>query len=130
MRKIVRLTESDLTRIVRRVINESSQIDGFDYVGEKTMNDNSKVEVYGKHHGGFRILVMTGLKNHKGEDMRVVKVMVNLPGGEFVDVGQEEMGKSWIVIDGLNDMKLKNLIHSAEKLGRFKIDWDNAPKMK
>jgi hypothetical protein len=129
MAKIIRLTESDLNRIIRKVINESFQVEGFDYVGEKTMNDNSKVEVYGKQHRGFKVLVMTGIKNHNGEDVRVVKVMVYLPGGEFIDVGQEEMGKSWIKVSDPNDIKLKDLIDSAENLGRFRTNWDNTPKM-
>ena len=29
MKKIIRLTESDLTRIIRRVINETTEIDEF-----------------------------------------------------------------------------------------------------
>jgi len=128
-KRIVRLTESDMNRLVKKVINESFHIDGFDYVGEKSMNDGSKVDVYGKQHKGFKLLVMTGLKNHKGEDVRVVKVMVNLPGGEFIDAGQEEMGKSWIIVDSPNDNKLIDLIKSAENLGKFKVNWNNTPKM-
>jgi len=49
MKKIIRLTESDLTRIIRRVINETTEIDEFFNPFKRKKNDNEhyiKVEKF------------------------------------------------------------------------------------
>jgi hypothetical protein len=49
MKKIIRLTESDLTRIVRRVINETTEIDEFFNPFKRKKNDDEhyiKVEKF------------------------------------------------------------------------------------
>jgi len=42
MKKIIRLTESDLMRIVRRVINENTEPSKGDYLSLKCINPNTK----------------------------------------------------------------------------------------
>jgi len=49
MKKIIRLTESDLTKIIRRVINETTEIDEFFNPFKRKKNDNEhyiKVEKF------------------------------------------------------------------------------------
>ena len=61
MKKIIRLTESDLTRIIRRVINETTEIDEFfnpfkrkknddeHYIKVKKFRSKNDVKLFSKH---------------------------------------------------------------------------------
>ena len=132
MGKVVRLTESDLNRIVRRTIMEmegsSDKLNppGFNFLGEKSNN-----EIYGQNHGRFRILlVVTPKQTSEYGDFFYVKCMIQLVSGETIDVGQQEFGKSVHKISGNDDIMLKRLIHSAKNLGEFRVSYDNTPRMK
>ena len=47
MKKIVKLTENDLTRIVKRVINENDRVYGYDNIKslEKNLKDDEYIEM-------------------------------------------------------------------------------------
>ena len=131
MGKVIRLTESDLVRIVKKTIKEmegsSEKLnpDGFKFLGEKGGN-----EYYGQQHRGFGIvLIISPKQTSEYEDFFNVKCLVQLPGGEFLDIGQEEFGKSVYKISDSNDVMLKKLIRSAENLGKFRVGWDNTPRL-
>ena len=132
MGKVVRLTESDLNRIVRRTIIEmegsSDKLNppSFDFLGEQGGN-----EIYGQKHRGFRILLMVTPKQTSDMgDFFYVKCVVQLPGGELLDVGQQEFGKSVHKILGNDDVMLKKLVHGAKNLGEFRTSYDNTPRMR
>jgi hypothetical protein len=129
-KKIVRLTEADLVRMVKRIINESFNISEFEFLGETRSSDNDVIEILGKKHRGFQVLVFTTVKSTPDGDVRIVKVMIQLAGGEIINIGQKEFGKDWIAIKGEKDGNLHSLINSAEALGRFRLQWDNAPRLK
>ena len=63
-------------------------------------------------------------------DFFYVKCVVQLPGGELLDVGQQEFGKSVHKILGNDDVMLKKLVHGAKNLGEFRTSYDNTPRMR
>ena len=81
MVRILRLTESDLVSLVKRVINESFNISEFEFLGETKSNDNDVIEILGKKHRGFQVMVFTTVKSTSNGDVRIVKVMIQLAGG-------------------------------------------------
>ena len=52
MRKVIKLTENDLVRIVKRIINENfsdqKTLGDLEFIGEKEEGSNKKVRVYSK----------------------------------------------------------------------------------
>jgi len=132
MIKVVRLTESNLVRLVKRTIMEmegsSDKLNprGFEFAGEKNKN-----EYYVQGHQGFKILLITTPKQtSEMEDYFQVKCMLTLPGGEYVDIGQDTFGKSVLKVSGNDDDKLKKLINNAKNTGEFRRSYDNTPRMK
>jgi len=136
MRKVVRLTERDITRIIRRIINESDEeledynkksfnIPDFDYKGEQT-KDNHKIEIFARRERGFAIQILTTIMDN---GRRVAKVLVLLFGGETIDITQQKENKSWVVIKDGNDEKLRSLIEYAMNYGKFRNDYDNTPRL-
>ncbi len=136
MKKIVKLNERDLQRIIRRVINESDEeledyneksfnIPDFDYIREVT-KDNRKVEIFARRERGFAIQILTTIMD---DGRRVAKVIVLLFGGETIDITQEKENRSWVVIEDGNDEKLRSLIRYAMNFGKFRNDYDNTPRL-
>jgi hypothetical protein len=133
MGKVVRLTESDMNRLVKRVIKESFNVPGFELVKQMTNGEGDNIDIFGKDYKDFQVLIYTVLKNVNGEDKRVVRVMVNLPGNNKVDINKNAGGKSWIMIKDETDVKLSTLVKAAVEHGalhKFQTDWDNAPSLK
>jgi hypothetical protein len=133
MSRIVRLTESDLTRIVKRVIKESFEIPGFQLIKQITNNEGDKLDILGKNFGDYQVIIYTAIKNVNGEDKRVISVYTGLPNGKKVDINKNAGGKSWVVIKDVDDAKLSQLIKAAQNFGidfKFQADWENAPSLK
>jgi hypothetical protein len=87
MKKIIRLTESDLTRIVRRVINEN-----IDYLINESISSSD---------GNYRLSVSGGfIKDNLGKTM-CVKVVAPWPTGTFA----QGIDKVWKNSDGSGTIK-------------------------
>jgi hypothetical protein len=137
MRRIVRLTESDINRLVRKVINESFNVPGFELVKQVTNGEGDNIDIFEKDYKDFQVLIYTASKNVNGEDKRVVKVMVNLPGNNnltnLVDVNKNAGGKSWVLIQDETDKKLSTLVKAAIEYGNLRVfqdEWEKAPSLK
>jgi len=137
MKRIVRLTESDINRLVRKVINESFNVPGFELVKQVTNGEGDNIDIFEKDYKDFQVLIYTASKNVNGEDKRVVKVMVNLPGNNnltnLVDVNKNAGGKSWVLIQDETDKKLSTLVKAAIEYGNLRVfqdEWEKAPSLK
>ena len=139
MKKVVKLTESDLNRIVRRVIQEqeeetqnaqSDKIDykllidyltlknGFEYLGNK--ND---AEIYQLKKGGYRLIV--GIKPSDEPFFVDLRVFVGLPMGETINYLQEVNGKNFMKVR-MNDYgKILQILQGASDFGKAQSDYNN-----
>jgi hypothetical protein len=133
MKKIIRLTESDLVRLVKRVINESDDKlnpPGFKFAAEKII-DNVKFEIYVQDHRGFKIgLFISPKQRIKSDEFYIVRVVLSLPGGETIDMGQTTHGVTFFKVERFEDGKLQKLIHDAKNMGEFRRSYDNSPRMR
>jgi hypothetical protein len=145
MSKIVRLKESDLNRIIMRVIKENeeetetsfdfSQTDnkllsdlftlkhGFEYV--KT---NDGVDVYVLKRKGFHVMV--GVKPSEQPNTIILLIFVVLPLGKRINYLEEVKGRRGIILP-INDYNgITRLIQGAIDFGRAQDDYDNLPPLK
>ena len=133
MKKIVRLTESDLVRLVKRVINESDDKlnpPGFKFAAEKII-DNVKFEIYVQDHRGFKIgLFISPKQRIKSDEFYIVRVVLSLPGGETIDMGQKIHGVTFFKVERFEDRKLQSLIHDTKNMGELRRAYDNAPPLR
>jgi hypothetical protein len=99
MKKVVRLTESDLNRIIRRIINEDSFTFGdkvrsklgdllFDIEPNSPQEERLGLEIYDKvKRGNYKLI--KSMKGYRGEGY---VISVNLDGEEcIVNVGKERV---------------------------------------
>ena len=106
MKKIIKLTESDLFKIVKKVILESTDTIGGELTYVKDIKDG--IKVYGKNYGNYTIYVMVTEINDKDGNPRMLAKVQGTPtdGKEnyFPTVGSPEDKKGgFIFINDLND---------------------------
>jgi hypothetical protein len=140
MSKIVKLTEADLTRIVRRVIqeNEEGGEQSFDFsqIDKKLLSDfftiknnfeyvrtKDGVEVYVLKKKGFDVMV--GVKQSEQPNDIILLIFVILPLGKRINYLEEVKGMSGIKTS-INDYgKMTQLLQGAINFGRAQSDYDN-----
>lgn len=127
MGKIIKLTESDLTRIVKRVIKENEEDtdkkllgdffiikNNFEYV--KTRNG---VSMYVLRKKGFDVMV--GVKSSEQPNSIILLIFVILTSGKRINYLEEVKGRDGIIIP-INDYgKMIQLIQGAIDFGRQQI---------
>jgi uncharacterized pyridoxamine 5'-phosphate oxidase family protein len=138
MKRIIKLTESDLTRIVKRVINETefdfSQTDKklfSDFLTIKNdfkyVTNNDGVEIYSLKRNGFYVVVATKESNEPSK-MKLM-IYVNFPMGKNINYLGEVKGMSSVEV-GMNDYgKITNLLQGAIDFGKAQSDYDNLPPL-
>lgn len=139
MKKIVKLTESDLNRIVKRVLSESqgdSIVGNFDKL-DLVRDTPDGVKIYGKQYPRYVIMVLVADHTLKsGKTIQIAKILLELKlkeGKKVIITTEEESGNNngWVRIEGLTDGNLVNrLIPAAFNLARFKINWDEAQPLR
>jgi len=84
MKKIIRLTESDLTRIIRRVINETTEIDEFFNPFKRKKNDDEHYIKVKRWMGKTNVKLISRL------EPKEVNGVVNFTIDEMEDNGRRE----------------------------------------
>lgn len=121
MKKIIRLTESDLTRIVRRVIKENENSDVFE--DNKCYDENGKeIPCYDKELKEVKVMFIKlkqGPRNPDGP--RVIKY--NSETGEILDGHNNDVVMKWQknkTIDELADFLRRNKLITRSQKRRLK----------
>jgi len=145
MSKIVKLTEADLTRIVRRVIQENeeggeqsfdfsqtekklfdrflTEKNGFEYIGTK-----GDVEVYALKRRGFTITL--GVRPSNDPSKVNVQIHIKLPMGKSINYLNDVQGKTSMELQ-MNDYNgLVRQLQGAINFGKAQDDYDNLPPLK
>jgi hypothetical protein len=143
MKKIIRLTESDLTRIVRRVINEKEEGEtSFDFsqINNKLLSDfftvkndfrylnnHNGMEIYVLKRNGFSVMVAVKPSNEPSKISMVI--FLKFPMGKSINYLQEVKGMESVTIpmDDFNGMT--RLIQGAVDFGKAQNDYDNLPPL-
>jgi hypothetical protein len=139
MKKVIKLTEADLNRIVRRVIQEQEdetqniESDKTDYKllrdyltlknGFEYVDDLNGEELYQLKKGGYSITVAV---KPSDEPFHVdLRVFVSFPGGKMINYLKEVRGASRMKVR-MNDYgKILQALQGASDFGRAQSDYDN-----
>jgi len=153
MKKVIKLTESDLMRIVKRVIKENDSEDDLESLNHKkkkflSINDFNhlksntvdggeySIEIYGRKYPNFvvfmHLIELPKDKNNETDKNYLVKFDVKPNGLEYIKYGEEEnIGKKgWLPITDLYDDEVDKYMKNAANYARFKYEMDNAPKLR
>ena len=140
MSKIIRLTESDLTRIVRRIIkeNEEGSEESFDFshTDKKLFSDfltikndfeyldtKGVMDIYSLKRKGFSIIL--GVKPSNDQSKVSLMIYVKLPLGKSVNYLSEVQGIPGIEL-GMNDYNgITKVLQGAVNFGKAQSDYDN-----
>jgi hypothetical protein len=123
MGRIVRLTESDLTRIVRRVLKENKSSHPQYIKVELTTKWEKFME---KESEDSRLGDTRGYSNYRGETIKMVPNMLyNIGGGKHVDEDQYTM--NYFAEYKPEDSKIE--IHVIDCFGKSRNDLDNVKKV-
>lgn len=141
MKKVIKLTEADLARIVKRVIkeNEEDETDtnfnftqtdnkllsdfftvknNFNYVGNK-----EGLELYSLKRRGFALLVGTKPSNEPSNI--ILYVYLKFPMGKSINYLEEVQGRNSIEIP-INDYSgMSKTLQAALDFGKAQSDYDN-----
>jgi hypothetical protein len=114
MKKIIRLTESDLTRIIRRVINETTEIDEFfnpfkrkknddeHYIKVKKFRSKNDVKLFSKHEpkevNGVVTFTIDRMEDNNGQSERVGDFSLNYFGREKAK--NDDTNRNFEISDG------------------------------
>jgi len=141
MKKIIKLTESDLTRIVKRVLNEEDETfdfsetdkklwsdyftikNGFKYVGNK-----DGFEFYSLKRNGFTLVVGVNLFM-EGKETVGLSVFLVFPMGKKINYLQEVRGVKGMVLKINEFGKLSEILRRAIDFGNAQSDYDNLPPL-
>jgi hypothetical protein len=131
MKKIIKLTESDLTRIVKRVIQENKKEDmsfdfsQFDYdslgnffTEKKNFNyitNNDGLDIYILKNDGYDIMVGTKPTYTKTDILFLVYIIFK--SGQKINYLEEVYGKSGITLSIDDITKMSNLIEGVIEFG-------------
>lgn len=141
---VKRITESDINRIVKKVIKESeeetetsfdfSQTDnkllsdlltvkhGFNYV-----NNINGMEIYSLPRRGFKVMVATKPANDPSKV--VLAVHLKFAGGKSINYLEEVEGRNGKVFSTNDFNGITQLIQSAINFGKAQDDYDNLPPL-
>ena len=140
MKKIVRLTESDLTRIVKRIIQEDeydtplsqdylSQLEYNTKTDDKPFNDlltknnfeyltnHNNVDMYILKKDNYDVMV--GVK-HSYMDRVILLIYVNTKGGEKINYLEDLYGKPGLTVFDNEKIKVTRLVNGAIEFGNSK----------
>lgn len=140
MKKIVRLTESDLTRIVNRIIQEDeydtplsqdylSQLEYNTKTDDKPFNDlltknnfeyltnHNNVDMYILKKDNYDVMV--GVK-HSYMDRVILLIYVNTKGGEKINYLEDLYGKPGLTVFDNEKIKVTRLVNGAIEFGNSK----------
>ena len=140
MKKIVRLTESDLTRIVKRIIQEDeydtplsqdylSQLEYNTKTDDKPFNDlltknnfeyltnHNNVDMYILKKDNYDVMV--GVK-HSYMDRVILLIYVNTKGGEKINYLEDLYGKPGLTLFDNEKIKVTRLVNGAIEFGNSK----------
>ena len=140
MKKIVRLTESDLTRIVKRIIQEDeydtplsqdylSQLEYNTKTDDKPFNDlltknnfeyltnHNNVDMYILKKDNYDVMV--GVK-HSYMDRVILLIYVNTKGGEKINYLEDLYGKPGLTLFDNEKIKVTRLVKGAIEFGDSK----------
>jgi len=147
MKKLIRLTETDLARIVRKVIIEEmedvktndtfdfsqtekklfdrflTEKNGFEYVDTKGDGD-----VYALKRRGFTIVLMVKPSNDPSK--LYIQIYVKLPMGKIINYLNEVQGKSGMELKMTDYNGLIKQIQGAINFGKAQYDYDTLPPLK
>jgi len=152
MKKVIKLTESDLMRIVKRVIleNENQEeidklnhtkkqflnLNNFNHLKNQSIDNKSSIDIYGKKYHHWVVFmhlieVPRDNPNYNGKNY-LVKFDVKPNGLEYVKYGEEEnIGKKgWVPVEYLTDEKVEEYMKGAANYGEYKYELDNAPRIR
>ena len=136
---VSRLEESDLTRIVRRVIieNEENNYDfDFSQTDNKLLSDfftvknnfeysgnKNGMEIYVLRKRGYSVMAVTKPSNQPSEID--IMVFLSLPQGKRINYLEEVHGRNSITLP-INDYnKMTRILQGAVDFGRAQSDYDN-----
>ena len=138
MKKIIRLTETDLARIVKRVISEEeynfdetsakllgkyfTEKQGFEYIG-----NNGDKEMYALKKRGFSIVV-TLMSDDDPSKVRIM-IHISLPMGKKINYLEEVDGRSSMVVKTNDYQTLFRYLQGALDFGRSQFDVDTLPPL-
>ena len=137
MKQVIRLTESDLVNIVKRVIKEEYNFDktsakllgkyftekqGFEYIG-----NNGDREMYALKKRGFSLVVSIT----PDEDPSKARIMIHisLPMGKKINYLDEVEGRSSMVVKTDDYRTLFKYLQGALDFGRKQFDIDTLPPL-
>ena len=146
MRKIVRLTERDITRLVRKVIKENEEGDentSFDFskTDNKLLNDFftvkndfkyenniSGMEIYSLPKRGYKVVVATKIANDPSNVE--LKVYLTFPMGKNINYLRDIKGRNHTAELPINDYNgITRLIQGAIDFGNAENEYDNLPPL-
>lgn len=145
MSKIIKLTEADLTRIVRRVIqeNEEGGKESFDFSqtekklfdrflternGFKHMGTYGDMEAYSLKRNGFALVLMVMPSNDPSKVY--VKISLKFPMGKIINYLDEVHGKVGMEFKMDDYNGLVRQLQAALDFGKAQSDYDNLPPLK
>ena len=140
MKKIIRLTENDLVRIVKRVLNENfseqKTFGDLEFVTEKQDGSDRKVRVYTKKMPMYSVIALI-LETKKGDNVKYLgKVGVTVKyenGEETVTITDDYPGniKGFVEMKSYDDVDfIREFVERAHRFGKAKSDWLNVPKLR
>ena len=117
MRKIVRLTERDITRLVRKVIKENEEGD-----------ENTSFDLYTLPKRGFKVVVATKIANDPSNVE--LKVYLTFPMGKNINYLRDIKGRNHTAELPINDYNgITRLIQGAIDFGNAENEYDNLPPL-
>ena len=152
MKKVIKLTESDLMRIVKRVIRENDNeddleslnhkkkkflsINDFNHLKSNSVDGKYSIDIYGRKYHNFvvfmHLIEIPKDENNKSDNNYLIKFDVNPNGLEYIKYGEEEgIGKKgWLPVKDLYDDEVDKYMKNAANYAKFKYEMDNAPKIR
>ena len=141
MRKVIKLTENDLVRIVKIIINENfsdqKTLGDLEFIGEKEEGSNKKVRVYSKKMPMYEVVafILEIKKNDNVKYLGKVGVIIKHENGkETITLTDDYPGnvKGFVEMPGgYDDVDfIREFIEKSHRLGKAKADWLNAPKLR
>jgi len=144
MKRIIRLTEKDLTRIVKLVIKEQDESEDtpFDFtqINNKLLSDFFTVKnnfEYFKNHNGMEIYVlkkkgfsvMVAVKPSNEESNISIAIFLKFPMGKSINYLEEVKGVQSLTLS-INDYNgMTRLFQGAVDFGKAQDDYDNLPPL-
>jgi hypothetical protein len=145
MKKVIKLTESELTNLVRRIINEdmeeTEESFDFSHIDKKLFNDfltiknnfeysdtKGDMEIYVLKRRGFSIVL--GVKPSNDPSKVSLMIFIKLPLGKSINYLSEVLGKSGIELK-MNDYNgIVKFLQGAVDFANAQNDYDNLPPLK